>query len=366
MTEPVVARPTFRPLLILVAIVLGLGFLVFHHFLLVFAVAGPIAMFLAPVHRSLTRGLRGRSGLAAALIVAFCAALVLVPILGSATLLSQQAIAFFDWARPRLEPAALQALWTETLPQRYPWLKRWFDFDQQELARGASAALSRGVAEVNQIVQVTVARLTSAVFDLAVFVLMLFFFLRDGSQFRERVAEISPLSPEQESQIFDHLTRTVKGVLRAMIVVPIVQGLIAFPAFYLLGVPAPLLWSVMVFLAALIPLLGSPLAWVPAVVYLFVAGQTWQWVSLLLYGLVVISGIDNLVKPVLLRDAARIHPLLGFLAIVGGFLSFGPLGFFVGPVVLSLVISALRIYRLEMMRVALTRSQPAVAPAATP
>jgi predicted PurR-regulated permease PerM len=364
MTEPASAssRRTFRPLLILVAVVLGLGFLVFHHFLLVLAVAGPIALFLAPVQRAFTRALRGRGGLAAAVIVLLCAATILVPVLGSATLLSRQAIAFFEWARPRLQPDALQSLWTETLPQRYPWLKRWFDFDQQELAGVVSEGLSRAVAAVNQLVQVTVTRLTGAVFDLAVFILMLFFFLRDGSHFRQRIGELSPLSADQENQIFDHLTRTVKGVLRAMIVVPVVQGLVALPAFWLFGVPAPLLWSVMVVMAALIPLIGSPLAWIPATVFLFVNGATWQWLGLLLYGIVVISGIDNVVKPVLLRDAARIHPLLGFLAIVGGILSFGPLGFFVGPVVLSLVISALRIYRLEMMRVAIAPATPAVAP----
>ena len=82
-------------------------------------------------------------------------------------------------------------------------------------------------------------------------------------------------------------------------------------------------------------------------------GSTGQWVGLLIFGLVVISGIDNVIKPLLLRGMAQIHPVLGFLAILGGLLAFGPFGFLVGPVVLSMVLSALRIYRSDVLRVSM-------------
>jgi predicted PurR-regulated permease PerM len=162
---------------------------------------------------------------------------------------------------------------------------------------------------------------------------------------------VSPFNLEQEAIIFDHLGRTVKGALQSLLVVPLVQGVMAIPAFLLFGVPEPLTWAVAVVLAAMVPLLGSPLGWVPAVVYLSQSGApTWQWAGMLVYGTVIISGIDNLVKPLLLRDSAKIHPLLGFLSILGGLLAFGIFGFLVGPVVLSLVLSALRIYRLDILR----------------
>ena len=114
--------------------------------------------------------------------------------------------------------------------------------------------------------------------------------------------------------------------------------------------PSPVVWGVAVIFAALVPILGSPLGWVPACVYLFLYASTWQWVGMLLFGIVVISGIDNVIKPLLLQGSADIHPLLGFLSILGGILAFGVFGLLVGPVILSLVLSALRIYRLDVLR----------------
>ena len=155
----------------------------------------------------------------------------------------------------------------------------------------------------------------------------------------------------QEALIFDHLGKTVKGALQSVVVVPLAQGTIAVPGFLIFGVPQPVTWGVAVGLASMVPLLGAPLGWVPAVVWLLYTGApTWQWVGMLVYGALVISGIDNVVKPLLLRGTAQIHPLLGFLSILGGVLAFGAFGFLVGPVILSLVLSGMRLYRLDLFR----------------
>jgi predicted PurR-regulated permease PerM len=357
MPEPVIKPPKERrrrnllaPLLTFLLIVLFLAVLVFHHFFLTFTVAAAVGVFLGPLQKRLTRWLGGRPGIAAGLLVVMTTLVILVPVLGSATLLSQQAVGFIEWARPRLQPAALKQLWQETLPTRYPSLQEWLDFESPELPQFLSEGLSQAVAAMNGLIQGTVSGLTSAFFELVLFLMMLFFLLRDGGRLRAEFRRISPFSGEQEDQIADHIGRTVKGVLQAMVMVPVAQGLVAYLGFWIFGVPAPLLWSVMVVLAALIPLVGSPLAWIPACGYLFFYGATWQWVGMVLYGALLISTIDNVIKPLLLRDAARIHPLLGFLSILGGLMSFGPLGFLVGPVIASLVLSALRIYRLDVLR----------------
>src|SRR5512144_1038130 len=130
----------------------------------------------------------------------------------------------------------------------------------------------------------------------------------------------------------------------------------------LFGVPSPFVWGTAVILAATVPIAGSPLGWLPAVGYLFFQGQTGAGIGLAAYCIVVVSGSDNIVKPMLLRGTARIHPLLGFLSILGGLIAFGVFGFLIGPVVLSLVISALRIYRLDVLRREAPGEPPAVVP----
>ena len=101
---------------------------------------------------------------------------------------------------------------------------------------------------------------------------MLFFLLRDGGRLRAELRPISPFSEEQERQIFDHLERTIKGALQAVVVVPVVQGILAGIGFMMFGVPSPFVWGTAVILAATVPLVGSPLGWLPACAYLFAAG----------------------------------------------------------------------------------------------
>jgi predicted PurR-regulated permease PerM len=339
------------PLYGVLLLVLLLAFAVFRYFLLTFVVAGSLALLLAPLQRYLTRHARGRRWLAAGVIVALVTVAIAVPVVAYGTLLAQQAMGFVEWVRPWLEPAAFEKLWREDLPRRYPFLMAWV---RQSTGGGAmpaaSTALSRVLTEVNHFAQSVLTGLAAGVFDLGVFLMLLFFLLRDGEQLRDAVRGISPLTRGQETEIMEHLTNTVKGVLQAMLVVPLVQGLVALVGFLMFGVPSPVLWSVMVVLASVIPILGSPLAWVPAGVYLLTQGHEAQGIGLLVYGTVVIAGVDNVIKPLILKGAARIHTMLGFLSILGGLYAFGPKGLIAGPVVLSLVLSAYRIYRYDVLR----------------
>jgi predicted PurR-regulated permease PerM len=130
--------------------------------------------------------------------------------------------------------------------------------------------------------------------------------------------------------------------------------------FLIFGVPAPLLWAAMVVFAAMIPLIGSPLGWVPAGLYLIGTDQQGAGIGMLIYGALLISTSDNVIKPLIMKNAANIHTLLAFLSIFGGVQAFGPKGVIAGPVVLSLVLSAYRIYRYDILR--WRRSHPGEAP----
>jgi predicted PurR-regulated permease PerM len=343
-------RDVVTPLLAALSVILVLAFQVFGPFLLDFAVAASVALLLVPAQRRLSRAMGERKGVAAALLVLLTTVVILVPVVSSLYLLARQALVFFEWLGPHLQPGELARLWEETVFRRFPGLREWVARGNLPFAPLVSSVLGQFAGMANTLLQGTLTGFTRAVFDLFLFLVMLFFLLRDGGTLRNELRPISPFSEAQEGQIFDHLGKTVKGALQSMVVVPVVQGIVAGIGFFLFGVPSPFVWGSAVILAAMVPVLGSPLGWVPACVYLYLTAETWQAVGLLLYGAVVISGIDNVIKPMLLREAAQIHPLLGFLSILGGILAYGAFGFLVGPVILSLVLSAIRIYRLDILR----------------
>ena len=361
------ARDAVTPLLLALAVILVLAFQVFRPFLLMFAVAASVGVLLAPVHTRLARLFGGRESLAAGLLVLVTTIVILVPVVVSLHLLARQALVFFEWIRPHLQPADLERLWRQSVLERLPVVRDWLGREESRLAPLLSGSLGQIAGMAQGLIQGALTGLTQALFELVLFLLMLFFLLRDGARLRIELRPISPFSEVQERQIFDHLGKTVKGTLQSMIVVPLAQGLVAIIGFLIFGVPSPFVWGAAVALAAMVPILGSPLGWVPACVYLSLTADTWQAVGMLVYGILLISGIDNVVKPLLLQGSAQIHPMLGFLSILGGVLAYGVSGFLVGPVILSLVLSAIRIYRMEVLRPPLAApGTPPVPAAAAP
>jgi predicted PurR-regulated permease PerM len=339
------------PLFLWLGLILLLAWLVFHYFILTFAVAGSVALLLAPAQGTLTRRFRGSRNVAAAVLVLLVTLVILVPVISYTALIARQAVSFFDWLRPQMAPESIERFWQVTLPDRYPLLTAWIRQASGGKAMPATSTILPRIAEqANHYLQVVLGALASAVFDMTIFLMMLFFLLRDGDEVRDVFRGVSPLTRGQETEAMHHLTRTVKGVLQSMIIVPLAQGAVAWIGFWLLGVPSPTLWSAMVVFASLIPLIGSPLAWVPVAIYLAVAVSPTRGILMMLYGTFVICMVDNVIKPIILKGAAQIHTLLGFLSILGGLYAFGPKGLIVGPVVLSLVLSAYRIYRYDVLR----------------
>lgn len=338
------------PLAVCLLLVTVLAFLVFRYFFLTFTVAASVALMLAPAQRRLTRGMGGRGGVAASLLVLACVVAILLPLVVFIAILTQQATAAFEWVRPYLEPAAFEKLWRETLPARYPFLMSWVRDGSGAAMPAASEALLRLTNAMNGFLQLAVVQFITGLMDMIVFTMLLFFLLRDGPQLRDVLRGISPLTRGQETEILVHLSKTVKGVLQSMVIVPVAQGIVALIGFWVFGMPSPVLMSVFIFFSAMIQLIGTPLVWIPAGLYLFFWASPATGIGMLLYGALVISTMDNIIKPIILKGAAQIHPMLAFLSVLGGLYAFGAKGIIAGPVILSLVLSAYRIYRYDILR----------------
>jgi predicted PurR-regulated permease PerM len=328
------------PLLACLLGIVILGLVVFGPFLVTFTVAASTALLLAPVQARLSRVVGG-SGAAAGLVL-FAGALLALLIAAYLTLLRAQAHALLASAMPFLKPGALEHWWATTVATRYPGLPAIPPTDADLLSSLAAAG--------SEVLRQGAVRAGDTLLHLALFFLMLFFLLRDGPALQAEIRGVSPFSRAQEADMVRHLSATVRAGMLALVLVPVAEAATAVVGFAIFGLPAPVVWGAMVGFAGLIPVVGSPLAWIPAGLYLLATAAPWQGVGLLLYGLAVINTVGHVVKPLLLRGGARIHPLLGFLAILGGLFAFGPAGLIVGPVILSLAMSALRIYRYDILR----------------
>lgn len=176
-------------------------------------------------------------------------------------------------------------------------------------------------------------------------VFLVFFFLRDGNRIFRFIYEVTPLDDDNKSEIFGQLSETFAATLRGQLFTSIAQASVLGMVFWVLHLPMPVFFTAFAFLASMIPLVGVSVIWVPFVIYLFIAQEYARAVTLLALGALVISGIDNVLKPLLIGQKTKLpYPLL-FLAILGGIQVYGFMGIFLAPAVLSLFFVLIRIYQ---------------------
>jgi predicted PurR-regulated permease PerM len=336
-----------RSYLAFFVVALAMNLWMFRYFLVTVATAASIAVLLSALVERFSAALRGRRSVAAGLVTVLVALIILVPVAIYATILTAQAIDVYEQTRPYFHPQAFADLWSRELPQRFPRFRALQEYlgatsVDDALAR-VTPVLSNLATGVNRFVQSTLAGVTTAILYLILFLLAMFFLLRDGKRFAAEIVRLLPFSGPEQDEMLESVGRTVKAVLYSMVVVPVAQGLIAVFGFWIFGLPSPFFWGTVLMLSATIPGIGAPLVWVPAAIYLLLAGSLWKGIALIVYGTLVISLVDNLIKPLLLYGTARIHTFLAFLSLVGGLLTFGPAGFLLGPVVFSILQSMVRI-----------------------
>lgn len=179
---------------------------------------------------------------------------------------------------------------------------------------------------------------------------ILFFLFRDGPTISKHIASILPLNEHQVVRLFASIHDTVVANLYGILAVALVQGILTGVALEMLGFASALMLGVLAALCSLVPLVGTALVWVPASIYLFTSGPIWKGVFLLLWGALVVSTSDNIIRPLVVRGRVEIHPLLIMFSILGALDLFGFIGIFLGPMILSLIVALGELTRDEYRR----------------
>lgn len=183
-------------------------------------------------------------------------------------------------------------------------------------------------------------------------VLGLFYCLRDGERLAKQVVDLSPLKDTHDRIILSKIKLAVNSVIRGHLIIAVIQGLLTGLGFAIFGVPSPVIWGFVAAIASFIPSVGTGLVVAPAILFLFLTGNVFQAIGLLVWGIIVIGLVDNLLGPVLIERGIKIHPFLILISVLGGIELFGPVGFIAGPVVLALLVALLEIYPVMVERVA--------------
>lgn len=144
--------------------------------------------------------------------------------------------------------------------------------------------------------------------------------------------------------LFDRFTATVRGAIKGDIVVGLVQGTLGGLIFWVLGMGTPVLWGAVMAVLSLLPAFGTGLVWVPAGAYLLLTGSVWSGVTLLAFGALVISTIDNVLRPVMVGKDVKMPSYVVLVSTLGGIVIFGINGFVIGPLLAALFLTAWEMY----------------------
>lgn len=335
--------PWFRRLLVaglLLGIVL-LTFSVLRPFVVPLIWGAILAYVSWPLHQRMIRLMRGRVSLASLTTTLIVTLAIVVPLVWLILLLRVEAMGGYSQvqaflaSRPVLPPAI----------RDLPWIGQSLQDALTQLSADPTAIRQQFVLLMEES-SVEVTRLIGGVgrnvAKLFFAVLSMFFLLRDGPRLlREARAILEGILGPRVSDYLDAVGSTTQAVVYALILGALAQGAVAGIGYWIFGIKAPVLLGAVTALIALVPF-GAPVVWVSLSIWLLVTGHILPGVGLLLWGLLLVSWMDNIVRPLVISNATRMPFLLVVFGVLGGVLAFGLVGLFIGPVLLAVSLAIWR------------------------
>lgn len=321
---------------------LAVGYLFFHivgPFLITVLTAAMVAVLVTPIEKWLRARLH-HAWISTLIVLLGVFILIVGPLTTAGILIARQGVEIARWVLEN--PTWLEQITTGTHP--------FFSF-LPETVRSlfAFVDISSVVQSVSEWVEEHWANVFSSgaslVFKTFIFFVCLYFFLIDRERILKEGMALSPLKDSVDKSIVSRMVETVRGVVFGSLIVACVQGVIAAIGLTIFGVPGAFIWAACVIIAAQIPMLGTSIIMIPAVVYLFVTGNTGAGIGLLIWSMCAVGLVDNLLQPLIVGGRTRMHALLILLSMLGGLEYFGPIGFILGPTVLAALLVMLEMYK---------------------
>lgn len=299
-----------------------------------------------PLYRRVTLMLRGRESLGAVLTLLLLFVVVAGPLSAFIGVVVKQAISVSNDAIPWVQQHFGSATAFDAhnwLVQRFPSLAAYVPEQEQIADSAARLAKAAGGFLVAGATSLTAGTATFLL-NLFVMIYAMFFFLRDGRAILEKIFYYTPLNNEDEERVLKRLTSVTRATIKGTLVIGAIQGALAGFGFWVAGLDGAAFWGTIMAVLSVIPGIGAALVWIPAVIYLFIIGQTGTATLLLLWCAAVVGTVDNVLRPRLVGKDAKMPDLLILVGTLGGLFLFGPIGFIVGPLVCGLFLTIWDIY----------------------
>jgi predicted PurR-regulated permease PerM len=332
-----------RSKLIFLAIVAALAFyfcyLIARPFLQPVVAAGILATLFHPWFRRLERKFSNANWAAALSLIILIVAFV-GPAFILGMLLEKEIAGAYQWLKQNTAaqngwPAAL-SFWIDRAAS---WIGIHTGVSPEALRNGV---LSRVDAASGAMVKKTADILSgigAGIVSLVIMLVTFFFLLREGKKIVRGAAGLLPLSAEEIDRLIASIDAAIQANVVGVLAVAAAQGSLLGLALWVLGLSSPLLWALIAAICSVIPLVGSAVVWVPATIYLFITGSWIKGLILLGWSAGVVSLADNIIRPWILSGRVNLSPLVLFFALLGGVDVFGPLGIFLGPLIVSLAVT---------------------------
>lgn len=292
----------------------------------------------------LSRRLGDRPRIAASIMTIGVIVLIVMPVAALLSIVLRQALEAIAYVQAALAEGGIEELLhrlPDRLEQRVLDLGERMEVDRDSLSGQAAA----GGWTVARIFGDLLAGLTRAIFWVVMMLIAYFALLLEGPRLLGWIRSISPISEPRTGELFREFRQVGRSVVGSTLVSAAAQAAVAAIGYVIAGVPNPIFFAFITLLVALIPAIGTPLVGLPLAGLLLATGNTWQGIFLAAYSILVVSMVDNIIKPLIVRGGTQLSGALVFFSLIGGLLAFGAIGLVLGPLTVTFFLAMVRFTR---------------------
>lgn len=314
-----------------------LAFFIFRPFLYALIMALIFAVVCQPVYRRILKVINRFPSLAALLTTILIIIFILTPLVLLGVQVFKEALQVYFSLTENSGREVVMNILRGLADQFHQFLPSGFSLNFDQYIKQAATWLVQNLGSL-------FSNAANFMANAFIFLLAFYYLLKNGDDLKKIVLRLSPLSETENEAILNKLELSINSVVRGNLVVGLIQGALTAIGLTIFGVPSAVLWGMIAAITSLIPGVGTSIVIIPAIAYLFLTGQTVAAIGLAVWGVLAVGLIDNFLGPKIVGRGIKLHPLLVILSVLGGIVFFGPMGFILGPLVLSLFFALSDIY----------------------